>query len=156
MPIERSNIHPSVKIWQPTLVNIYDSEIGEHTKIAAFVEIGGAKIGQHCKIEAFVYVPPGSVIEDYVFLGPHACICNDKYPNLLLPSWEVRPVHIKRGARIGAGAVILSGVEVGEEAMVGAGAVVTRNVPPKTIVYGNPARVVNPVGDDLGGDYGND
>jgi acetyltransferase-like isoleucine patch superfamily enzyme len=129
-----------VKIWDPTLVNIYDSEIGEGTKIARFVEIGGAKIGRYCKIEAFAFIPPGSIIEDYVFLGPHATICNDKYPNLLLPSWKVQPVHIKRGARIGAGAVILPGVEVGEEAMVGAGAVVTKNVPAKTVFYGNPAR----------------
>ena len=140
MPIERSNIHPSVKIWHPELVNIYDSEIGEDTKIVGFVEIGGSKIGKHCKIEAFAYIPPRSIIEDYVFIGPHACLTNDKYPNLLLPSWAPRPVRIKRGARVGAGAVILPGIEIGEEATIGAGAVVTKDVPPKTTFYGNPAR----------------
>jgi len=142
LPIERSIIHPSVKIWDSMLVNIFDSEIGEGTKIARFVEIGGSKIGKHCKIEAFVFVPSGSVIEDSVFLGPYVCLTNNKYPNLSQPSWKPQPVHIKKGARIGAGAIILPGVEIGEEAMVGAGAVVTRNVPPKTTVYGNPARVV--------------
>jgi acetyltransferase-like isoleucine patch superfamily enzyme len=138
--IKNSVIHPSVKIWDEALVNIYDSTIGEGTKIAKFVEIGGSKIGKHCKIEAFAFIPPGSIIEDYVFIGPHVCLTNDKYPNLLLPRWDVRPVHIKRGARIGAEAVILPGVVIGEEAMVGAGAVVTKNVLARTEVYGNPAR----------------
>jgi acetyltransferase-like isoleucine patch superfamily enzyme len=129
-----------VKIWHPELVNIYDSEIGEGTKIACFVEIGGSKIGKHCKIEAFAFIPPGSIIEDYVFIGPHVNLTNDKYPNLLLSSWELKSVIIKRGARVGAGAVILPGVVIGEEAMIGAGAVVTKNVLARTTFYGNPAR----------------
>jgi len=140
VPIERSNIHPSVKIWHPELVNIYDSEIGEGTKIASFVEIGGSIIGKYCKIEAFVFIPPGSVVEDYVFIGPHAYLTNDKYPNLLLSGWKLVAVIIKRGARVGAGAVILPGVVIGEEAMIGAGAVVTKSIPAKTTFYGNPAR----------------
>jgi len=140
VPIERSNIHPSVKIWHPELVNIYDSEIGEDTKIASFVEIGGSKIGKHCKIEAFVFIPPGSVVEDYVFIGPHAHLTNDKHPNLLLSGWKLAAVIIKRGAMVGAGAIILPGVVIGEKAMIGAGAVVTKSIPEKTTFYGNPAR----------------
>jgi len=140
--ITNSVIHPSVKIWDEALVNIYDSTIGEGTKIAKFVEIGGSKIGKHCKIEAFAFIPPGSIIEDYVFIGPHVCLTNDKHPNLLLSRWDVRPVHIKRGARIGANSVILAGVTVGREAIVGAGSVVTKDVSEKATVYGNPARVV--------------
>jgi len=142
MPVERSKIAVSVKIWHPEQVNIYNSTIGADTKIASFVEIGGAKIGSHCKIEAFAFIPPGTVIEDYVFIGPHVVICNDKYPNLLQPEWKPMPVHIKRGARIGAAAIILPGVVIGEEALVGAGSVVTKNVPAKAKVYGNPARVI--------------
>jgi len=140
MPVERSKLHPTVKIWHPDLVNIYDSEIGEGTKIASFVEIGGAKVGRFCKIEAHAFISPGTVIEDYVFIGPHASIQNDKYPNLLKPDWIPRPVTIKRGATIGGAAVILAGVTIGEEALVGAGAVVLKSIPPKAVIYGNPAR----------------
>ena len=140
--IKNSKIHPSVKIWDEVLLNIYDSTIGEGTKIAKFVEIGGSKIGKSCKIEPFAFIPPGSVIEDYVFIGPHVCLTNDKYPNLLQADWKESPVRIRYGARIGAGSVILPGVTVGREAIVGAGSVVTKNVPAKAKVYGNPARIV--------------
>jgi len=140
--IRHSVIHPSVKIWDEALVNIYDSTIGGGTKIAKFVEIGGSKIGKHCKIEAFAFIPPGSIIEDYVFIGPHVCLTNDKYPNLLRAGWKENPVKIRYGARIGANAVVLPGVTVGREAIVGAGSVVTKNVPSRTTVCGNPARVV--------------
>ena len=140
--IRNSVIHPSVKIWDEALVNIYDSTIEEGTKIAKFVEIGGSKIGKHCKIEAFAFIPPGSIIEDYVFIGPHVCLTNDKYPNLLRADWKESPVRIKYGARIGANSVILPGVTVGKEAIVGAGSVVTKDVSKKATVYGNPARVV--------------
>jgi acetyltransferase-like isoleucine patch superfamily enzyme len=141
MPIERSKVHSTVKIWHPELVNIYDSTIGEGTKIASFVEIGGSKIGRHCKIEAFAFIPPGTVIEDYVFIGPQVSITNDKSPNLLKPKWTSMPVTIKRGAVIGANSAIIAGVTIGEEALVGAGSVVTKDVPPKAKAYGNPARV---------------
>lgn len=141
MPIERSDVHPTVKIWHPEQVNIYDSTIGAHTKIASFVEIGGSKIGAHCKIEKGAFIPPGTVIEDYVFIGPGVMICNDKYPNILQSEWKPEPVIVKRGAKIGTNATILPGAVIGEEAMVGAGAVVTKDVPKKSVVYGNPARV---------------
>jgi acetyltransferase-like isoleucine patch superfamily enzyme len=127
----------NVAVWHPELVNIYDSVIGEGTKIACFVEIGGATIGKDCKIEAFAFIPPGTIIEDHVFIGPHVTICNDKYPNLLQKDWQPKPVVIKRGARVGANATILPGVTIGEEALIGAGAVVTHDVPAKGVVYGH-------------------
>lgn len=141
MPIERSKLHPTVKIWHPELVNIYDSEIGEGTKIACFVEIGGAKIGKFCKIEYGAFIPPGSVIEDKVFIGPNVSLTNDRYPNLLTEKWDLKPATIKYGARIGANSVVVGGVTVGEESLVGAGSVVTEDVPPRSVVYGNPARI---------------
>lgn len=143
MPIERSKIHPTVKIWHPELVNIYDSVIGEGTKVASFVEIGRSKIGRFCKIEAHVFIAPDTVLEDYVFVGPSASIQNDKYPDLLksFSEWDKQGVTVKRGAVIGGGAVILAGVIVGEEALIGAGAVVTENVPPRSIIYGNTKRL---------------
>jgi acetyltransferase-like isoleucine patch superfamily enzyme len=130
-------------------VNIYDSEIGEGTKIATFVEIGGSKIGKSCKIEAHAFIPPGSVIEDYVFIGPHAVLTNDMYPNLLKDSgWESgkhQSVNVKRGARIGGNAVILPGVTIGERCLVGAGAVVKYDTEPDSVYVGNPAHRISEV-----------
>lgn len=157
MPIQRSNIHPSVKIYHEDLVNIYDSEIGEGTKIASFVEIGGSKIGSWCKIEAYAFIPPGSVIEDYVFVGPHAVLTNDMYPDLLKESsehipmehptfgtpWKPQPVTLKYGCRIGGHAVILPGVTVGERCLVGAGSVVKYDTEPGSIYVGNPAHRIS-------------
>jgi len=140
MPIIDSDLHPTVKIWHPDLVNIYKSKIGAGTKVASFVEIGDAEIGCHCKIEAYVFVAPGTIIEDHVFIGPHASIQNDKYPNLLKPEWTPNPVRIKRAAVIGGSAVVLAGVTIGEKALVGAGSVVTKDVAPGSRVRGNPAR----------------
>lgn len=140
MPIERSSLHPTVKIWHRELVNIYDSEIGEGTKIASFVEIGGAKIGAFCKIEAHAFIPPRSIIEDYVFIGPHVVLTNDMYPNLLSEKkWNPQPVIVRYGARIGGNTVILPGVTIGERCLVGAGAVVKYNTEPDSIYVGNPA-----------------
>ncbi len=139
--IVNSEIHPSVKIWHPELVNIYNSIIGENTKVASFVEIGGARIGKHCKIEAFCFLPPGTVIEDYVFVGPHVVITNDRYPNLKQEIWKQEPVTIKRGASIGAGSVLVAGVTIGENALIGAGSVVSRDVPEGTVVYGKKANL---------------
>jgi len=141
MPVERSKLHPSVKIWHQELVNIYDSEIGEGTKIASFVEIGGAKIGKFCKIECGAFIPPGSIIEDRVFIGPNASLTNDRYPNLLSDDWQMKPVTIKYGARIGTNSVIVSGVTIGAEALIGAGSVVTEDIPRGAVAFGNPARI---------------
>lgn len=159
MPIERSVIagvkfphyegkHKfevgNVVIHHPCQVNIYDSEIGEGTKIASFVEIGGSKIGKFCKIEAHAFIPPGSIIEDYVFMGPHVLLTNDMYPDLLAKkTWNPQPVTIKKGARIGGGATILPGVTIGERCLVGAGAVVKYDTEPDSIYVGNPAHRIS-------------
>jgi UDP-2-acetamido-3-amino-2,3-dideoxy-glucuronate N-acetyltransferase len=137
--IINSSIHPSVKIWHPELVNIYGSTIGEGTKIASFVEIGNSKIGNYCKIEAFSFLPPGTVIEDYVFIGPHVIVTNDRYPDAKVETWKSEPVTVKKGASIGAGSVLVSGVIIGENALIGAGSVVSRDVPAGAVVYGEKA-----------------
>lgn len=122
--------------------NLYGCKIGKNCKIASFVEIQkDVVIGDNCKIEAFAYIPTGVAIEDEVFIGPHACFTNDKKPKAV-GEWEVVPTLVKKGASIGANAIILCGVTIGENAMVGAGSVVTKDVPPNTVVAGNPAKPV--------------
>ena len=140
MPIERSSIHPSVKLWHPELVNIYDSEIGEGTKIASFVEIGGSTIGKYCKIEAFAFIPSGVTIHDRVFIGPHVVFTNDKFPRAE-GEWKINPTVVEEGASIGANSTILSGIRIGAKSMVGAGSVVSADVPPMTVVIGPKAEV---------------
>ena len=114
--------------------------IGNGTKFAQNVEVGEPDIGENCKFEAFTFIAPGTVIEDYVFIGPHASIQNDRYPDLLKSKWTPNPVRIKRAAVIGGSAVVLAGVTIGEKALVGAGSVVTKDVAPGSRVRGNPAR----------------
>lgn len=115
-------------------------EIGDNCVIGKFVEIGGAKIGNNCKIEAFAFIPPGVIIEDEVFVGPHVCFTNDKNPKAV-GDWKITPTLVKKGASIGGNATIICGVTIGENALVGAGAVVTKDVPAGKTVVGNPARV---------------
>ena len=140
MPLVNNKIDITVKIWHPELVNIYDSTIGENTKVASFVEIGSSHIGRNCKIEAFAFIPPGSTIGEGVFIGPHVVLTNDKYPNAMSVTWEHKPVTIKDHARIGANSTILPGVTIGENATVGAGSVVSEDVPDGAIVYGEKAK----------------
>ena len=116
-------------------------KIGKGTKIGAFVEIGnGVKIGSNCKIQAFVFIPPGVCIEDNVFVGPHACFTNYKHPDLKQEKWQIAKTLVKQGAVIGAGAIILPGITIGENSMVGAGSVVTKDMPPNETWCGNPAK----------------
>lgn len=123
-------------------VNIYGCKIGKGCRIAAYVEIQrGVTIGDRCKIEAFAFIPTGVTIEDEVFIGPHACFTNDRVPKAV-GDWEVTPTLVKKGASIGANATIVCGVTIGENALVGAGAVVTRDVPPNEIVAGAPAKKI--------------
>ena len=145
-----------VRIFHPDLVNLYGCEIGEGTKIGAFVEIRKqVKIGRNAKIQAFAFITEGVTIEDGAFIGPHVCFTNDKYPRAVnsdgslmeAEDWEIVPTLVKQGASIGANATIMCGITIGEYAMVGAGAVVTRDVPAYAIVAGVPARVVGDVRD---------
>lgn len=139
-----------VVIPHPELVNLYGCVVGDGCKIATFVEIQrGATLGRNVKVEAFAFIPTGVTIEDDAFVGPHACFTNDLDPRsvasdgALLQSgeWKVTPTIVERGASIGANATIVCGVRIGAGALVGAGSVVTRDVPPGTVVTGNPARV---------------
>lgn len=132
------SIGKGTSIWSH--VNLYGCEIGEDCKVGSYVEVGrDVRIGDRCKIEAFAFIPTGVTIEDEVFIGPHAVFTNDRRPSAT-GEWEVLPTLVRKGASIGAGAVILCGITVGERAVVGAGSVVTRDVPDGTTVVGNPAR----------------
>jgi acetyltransferase-like isoleucine patch superfamily enzyme len=140
----------NVVIHHPEQVNLYGCTIGDDCKLASFVEVQrGVTIGDRVKIEAFAFIPTGVTIEDDVFIGPHACFTNDRFPRatgeggalLQAGEWEVVPTIVRRGASIGANATIVCGVTIGEGALVGAGSVVTRDVPAHSVVRGNPARV---------------
>jgi len=123
-------------------VNIYKCKIGRNCKIDAYVYIEeGVEIGDNCKIRPFVFIPTGVIIEDNVFVGPNVTFTNDKYPKAR-GQWRLLPTRVKRGASIGANSVILPGLTIGENALVGAGSVVTKDVPHKAIVAGKPARTL--------------
>lgn len=132
-------------------INLYGCEIGDETKIGAFVEIQkNATIGRRCKISSHTFICEGVVIEDNVFIGHGVTFTNDIYPRATAADgalqteadWKVEPTVIRKGASVGSGATILCNTTVGENAIVGAGAVVTKDVPPNAIVAGNPAKVL--------------
>jgi len=122
-------------------VNIYNCKIGKNCKIEAYVYIeGGVVIGDNCKIKPFVFIPTGVTIENDVFIGPNVTFTNDKYPRAR-GEWELLQTKVKRGASIGANCVILPNLTIGEYALIGAGSVVTKDVPDYAVVTGNPGRV---------------
>jgi UDP-2-acetamido-3-amino-2,3-dideoxy-glucuronate N-acetyltransferase len=135
-------------------VNLYGCEIGDESKIGTFVEIQrGARIGRRVKVSSHTFICEGVEIEDHVFVGHGVVFTNDRYPRAVAgdgrlqtaEDWTVVPTVVRKGASIGSGSTILCGLEIGEDAIVGAGSVVTRSVPPGTIVAGNPARVLRRV-----------
>jgi len=151
-------IAPDVKLGKDVklskFINLYGCEVGDNTKIGAFVEIQkNAKVGRNCKISSHTFICEGVTIEDDVFVGHGVTFINDTYPRATVPGaglqteqdWTVEATLVKQGASIGSGATILSKTTIGERAIVGAGSVVTKDVPAHTIVAGNPARMVRTV-----------
>jgi UDP-2-acetamido-3-amino-2,3-dideoxy-glucuronate N-acetyltransferase len=133
--------------------NLYGCRIGDNTRVGPFVEIqSGAVIGANCKIQSHTFICSGVTIEDEVFVGHGVMFINDKRPRATgetgglqtSADWELVETHVERGASLGSGAVIVGGVRIGERALVGAGAVVTKNVAPRETVAGNPARPLTP------------
>jgi acetyltransferase-like isoleucine patch superfamily enzyme len=135
-------------------INLYGCTIGDNTKIGAFVEVQkNAAIGRNCKISSHTFICEGVTIEDDVFIGHGVTFVNDSYPRATTPNgalqteadWAVEPTLVRKGASIGSGATILAKVTIGENAIVGAGSVVTKDVPPGVIVAGNPSKILRKV-----------
>ena len=135
-------------------INLYGCEIGDNTKIGTFVEVQkNAKVGANCKISSHTFICEGVAIEDNVFVGHNVTFINDPYPRATTDDgklqteddWVCIPTRVKKGASIGSSATIMCGITIGEKAIIGAGCVVTRDVPDNTIVVGNPARILKKV-----------
>ena len=154
-------IAPDVKLGRDVrlskFINLYGCDIGDETKIGAFVEVQkNATIGKRCKISSHSFVCEGVTIEDNVFIGHGVTFINDSYPRATIAEgnlqteddWKVERTVVKRGASIGSGATILSRVTIGENAIVGAGSTVTKDVPGNAIVAGNPAKILRYLVDD--------
>jgi len=150
-----NRIAPNVKLGQGVRIfgfaNLYGCEIGDEVKIGTFVEIQkGVKVGKRCKISSHSFLCEGVMLEDEVFIGHNVTFINDPYPRATTAGgalqtekdWKCVPTLVKKGASIGSSATVLCGITIGEGAVVGAGSVVTKDVPPNTVVAGNPARVL--------------
>jgi acetyltransferase-like isoleucine patch superfamily enzyme len=159
VPLISMPIAPSVKlgknvaIFHPDLVNLYGCTVGDDTRIGTFVEIQkNAFIGSRCKISSHTFICEGVTIEDAVFVGHGVMFINDRFPHATAEGgalqteadWQCIPTRVRKGASIGSGAVILCGVTIGENALIGAGAVVTKDVPDGAVVAGVPARLREP------------
>ena len=151
-PIQR--IAPDVRLGKNVRIfgftNLYGCEVGDDTRIGTFVEIQkGSKIGCRCKVSSHTFICEGVTIEDEVFIGHNVVFTNDLFPRATTngqlqgdADWKCIPTLVKRGASIGSGAVLLCGITIGENSVIGAGSVVTKNVPANAIVAGNPARLM--------------
>ena len=148
-------IAPDVKLGRGVriygFVNLYGCEIGDDVGIGCFVEIQkGVRVGNRCKISSHTFLCEGVTLEDEVFIGHNVTFINDRYPRATNADgtmqteadWKCLPTVVKRGASIGSGATLLCGITIGERAVVGAGSVVTKDVPPGAVVAGNPARIM--------------
>ncbi len=155
---EFCTIAPDVKLAEGVklskFINLYGCQIGENTKIGAFVEIQkNVTVGKNCKVSSHSFICEGVKIEDNVFIGHGVTFINDSYPRATAADgqlqtekdWKVEQTLVKKGASIGSGSTVLSNVVIGENAIVGAGSVVTREVAPNTIVAGNPAKVLRSI-----------
>lgn len=158
---EFAAVSPDVKLGRDVklgkFINLYGCEIGDETKIGALVEIQkNAKVGSRCKISSHTFICEGVTIEDNVFVGHGVTFTNDSYPRATAAGgalqtekdWKVEPTLVREGASIGSGATVLPNLVIGEGAMVGAGSVVTRDVPAHAVVAGCPARVLRYLGND--------
>ena len=155
MPIASDvTLGEGVTIFHRDLVNLYGCSIGGSTKIGAFVEIQKhASVGERCKISSHTFICEGVEIEDEVFVGHGVMFTNDRYPKAANldgtlqteADWRVVPTHVKRGAAIGSNATILCGITIGANALIGAGSVVTKDVPDYAVVAGVPARIIGDV-----------
>jgi len=162
MPISPSaKLGIGVVIHHPALVNIYGCTIGDETKIGPFVEIQkGSVIGSRCKISSHCFICEGVVIEDEVFIGHGVMFVNDRQPRATNTDgsikgdidWNLEKTFVKRGASIGSNATILCGITIGEKSLVGAGSVVTHDIPPFNLVAGNPARFMRSLKEPLNDD----
>lgn len=154
-------VAPSVKLGQRVALyaftNLYGCEIGDDSKIGTFVEIQkGARIGKRCKVSSHTFICEGVTLEDEVFVGHNVTFTNDLFPRATNgdgglktdADWKCVPTVVKKGASIGSGATILCGVTIGEKALIGAGSVVTKDVPARTLVAGNPARILRELQQD--------
>jgi len=155
MPFQ--NIKDDVKLGQNVrifdFVNLYGCTIGDNSKVGAFVEIQkNATIGKNCKISSHTFICEGVTIEDDVFVGHNVSFINDKYPRATAEGrlqteadWSVEPTRVKQGASIGTSCTILSSVTIGRNAIIGAGSVVTKDIPDRVVAAGNPCRVIRPL-----------
>jgi acetyltransferase-like isoleucine patch superfamily enzyme len=150
--INNAKLHPTAKVFG--WANIYGCEIGENSRIGPFVEIQkGVNIGKNCKIQSHAFVCEGVTLEDNVFIGHGVMFTNDRFPRATNPDgslkgaedWKCEETLVKKGASIGSNATLLCGITIGENALVGAGAVVTKDVASNTIVAGNPAKKIGEV-----------
>ena len=151
---EMNSIAPDVKLGENVklarFINLYGCTVGDNTKIGTFVEIQkNATVGNSCKVSSHTFICEGVVIEDHVFIGHGVMFTNDLFPRATTggklqteADWTCKPTLVKRGASIGSGATLLCGITIGESAVIGAGSVVTKDVPPHAVAAGNPAKVL--------------